>query len=197
MEGYRSKDTTETEEEPLPDVDTFDIYKYDDDDKPLPLEIYTKPTKHDPSIIVKKSTKLFYDERVGTYSMRSKYRGVFLMVNIINFPHSDRRNGAEIDRENLIHLFREFGYEVFYYEDLCLSQFRQVLMQLLNSNYTRRTESFVMALLTHGDIKDGKEFVEFSDGAVINLKDILHCFRNTHCSNLVGKPKVFIFPFCR
>lgn len=66
---------------------------------------------------VKKSTK-FYDDRnlskLPIYPTRSKYRGLFLCINNIEFINNirDRRMGADVDEENLKILFKEFGFIV-------------------------------------------------------------------------------------
>lgn len=52
--------------------------------------------------------------------MRSQKRGALILVNNINFMNRPwrRRNGAEIDRDNLVHLFRQMGFFVCVKEDM-------------------------------------------------------------------------------
>ena len=72
----------------------------------------------EPTFEVIKSDK-FHGGLEDTYSMRSKQRGVFFLVNNIHFgDESDTRQGAHVDRDDLITLFRGMGFIVFYYEDL-------------------------------------------------------------------------------
>lgn len=170
------------------------------DDNGNNLKIYTKevPQKFD----VKKSNKLYVDGKIEIYSMRKKEnRGVLFMVNIIDFPNSNsesrRRNGAEVDRDNMIHLFRELGFTVFYYENKTLNEFHNLLDRLLISHYVKETECFILSLMTHGTMSDGIERAEFHDGSIENLTNILDKFRNNICQNLIRKPKIFFFPFCR
>ena len=43
-------------------------------------------------------------------------RGVFFMVNIVDFPNTPsckRREGADEDAHALLHLFRELGFKLF------------------------------------------------------------------------------------
>lgn len=87
------------------------------------LEPYTLAVKSKLNLVVKKSTKFHKHPKYGdssTYSMQSRHRGVFFLVNIINFElkPEKKRNGADIDRDNLITLFRGMEFEIFYYENI-------------------------------------------------------------------------------
>lgn len=61
----------------------------------------------------------------------------------------------------------------------------------------RKYDCFVFALLSHGDGNEMGLSVEFSDRGFVDVEDILTQFNNLHCKHLVGKPKIFLFPFCR
>lgn len=52
--------------------------------------------------------------------MRSQKRGILIIVNNIHFVNKPwlRRNGAETDRDNLVHVFRQMGFFVCVQEDL-------------------------------------------------------------------------------
>lgn len=52
--------------------------------------------------------------------MRSQKRGILIIVNNIHFINKPRlrRNGAETDRDNLVHVFRQMGFFVCVQEDL-------------------------------------------------------------------------------
>lgn len=52
--------------------------------------------------------------------MRSPKRGILIIVNNIHFMNKPRlrRNGAETDRDNLVHVFRQMGFFVCVQEDL-------------------------------------------------------------------------------
>lgn len=61
--------------------------------------------------------------KISSYSMKSQHRGAFVLVNNINFEakngfSTDRRNGAEADKNNLVTLFRQMGFTIYLYEDL-------------------------------------------------------------------------------
>lgn len=86
------------------------------------LKEFTVPVKSRHNFRVHKSAKFHGVEsgsKVSTYPMRSLNRGVLFLVNIVHFDqHNKKRNGADADRDNLIALFREMGFKIFYYENL-------------------------------------------------------------------------------
>jgi hypothetical protein len=89
-------------------------------DKLRPFTLDVNPRRQNE---VKKSKIFGSHPKMPVYSMCSQHRGVFFLVNIIEYDGdhdgSLRRNGAEQDRDNLIALFRGLeGYTIFYYEDL-------------------------------------------------------------------------------
>lgn len=71
-------------------------------------------------INVKRSNRIHGDptSKIGTYTMNSPNRGIFVLVNNIHFKNKNRRNGAEADRDNLVALFRQMGFTILLYEDL-------------------------------------------------------------------------------
>lgn len=72
-----------------------------------------------------------------------------------------------------------------------------LIAQLVASKNLRRADSLIFAMLSHGAMQEGHTKIEFSDGSTMNLDDILIEFNNQNCKSLVGRPKVFLFPFCR
>lgn len=87
----------------------------------IELKEYTDPVEPKVNVPFKLSTKIHGEDgcsKVGVYPMRSNNRGIFVMVNNVNFASNRYRNGALVDRDNLIHLFRKMDFKVFYYEDL-------------------------------------------------------------------------------
>lgn len=105
---------------PPPNVDITDkSVSRADAERNVQLELYTKkvaPTKL--AINVMKSKKYHTHKTLATYDMKSRHRGVFFLVNIINFHKKEPRNGASVDRDNLITLFRGMEFEIFYNEDI-------------------------------------------------------------------------------
>lgn len=105
---------------PQPNVDITDkSISRADAERNVKLELFTKevrPTKL--AINVTKSKKYHTHKTLATYDMKSRHRGVFFLVNIINFHKQDPRNGADVDRDNLITLFRGMEFQIFYNEDI-------------------------------------------------------------------------------
>lgn len=68
--------------------------------------------------------------------MQSDKRGILIIVNNINFRNKcRRRNGAEIDRDNLVHVFRQMGFFICVQEDLTkYVSFSYMLCDCLNKN---------------------------------------------------------------
>lgn len=84
----------------------------------LKLEYYTKPVEPRRNIRVKLSDRFHVSPKISSYDMRSAKRGLLFLVNIINFEKKKRRNGADVDRDNLINLFRQMHFQIMYYEDI-------------------------------------------------------------------------------
>lgn len=184
---------------PPPNVDITDkSVSRADAERNVKLELFTgevQPTKL--AISVTKSKKYHTHKTLATYDMRSRHRGVFFLVNIINFHNREPRNGASVDRDNLITLFRGMEFKIFYNEDITSGEFHTLMDELISSQYLKQTDSLVFAVLTHGNIQKGKQYIEFTDGSLTTVQDILEKFNNINCKNMVGKPKIFLFPMCR
>lgn len=146
---------------------------------------------------VRKAKEFATHPKLQVYNMKSTRRGVFFFVNIINFRDNKKRQGAEEDRENLVALFQEMRYKIFYYQDLTGWQFEQLLHDLTQSDHVKNVDSFVMCVQTHGDLSSGLTRMEFSDGSILNVENCIKKFSNIDCEALANKPKVFFFPFCR
>lgn len=170
--------------------------------KKVKLEPYAQATsctfQFDRDLQVKRAVTYGSHPKLQVYNMKSRKRGVFFFVNIINFKSKgEPRNGADKDRENLVTLFREMGYTVFYYEDLTCNEFFDLLNELRVSPYLKNIDSFVLCIQTHGNLIHNRTVMEFTDGIIAPVEDVIHLFSNTNCKYLVNKPKVFFFPFCR
>ncbi|XP_037936678.1 caspase Dronc [Teleopsis dalmanni] len=146
------------------------------------------------------SKELHVDNKVGSYSMKSRYnRGVVFIVNIIDFPNKKlHRDGAIEDSVSLLHLFRELGFKLYSYKNLTRTNFFTLLAEILNSENAQRAECFVLVLMSHGNmVGEFTDYVQFHDGAEVKVQNIIDCFENNRCRSLLNKPKILIFPFCR
>ncbi|CRK98981.1 CLUMA_CG012460, isoform A [Clunio marinus] len=167
--------------------------------KKIKLEPYTAKTSfYDRDLEVKRAANFGSHPKLQVYNMKSKKRGVFFFVNIIKFVAGKAdRTGAEQDRENLVTLFREMNYTVFYYEDLTRNEFFDLMRLLIKSDYLKNIDSFIFCIQTHGTLYKNHTIMDFSDGPTCSIEDVLQMFSNTNCESLAFKPKVFFFPFCR
>lgn len=82
------------------------------------LEKYTAAVKPSLNLTVTSATTFGRSPGVGVYEMQSECRGVLFYANIIEFHDGDDRGGAEKDRENFISLFRQMGFDIFYFENI-------------------------------------------------------------------------------
>lgn len=69
---------------------------------------------------VVQSDRCYSTDTTACYSMHSNSRGVAFIINIVNFDlkKKERREGALVDKRDLINLFRGLGFIVYYYEDI-------------------------------------------------------------------------------
>lgn len=170
---------------------------------------------------VVKSDRCYSTDTTTCYTMSSKYRGVAFIINIVNFDlkKSERREGALKDKIDLINLFHSLGFIVYYYEDITkvvsayslifyvyhkiiaefsyLQEMDTLIDQLVDSPNLRRTDCLFFAILSHGSRDNNMDNVEFRDSSFVPTDKICNRFNNDNCMSLVGKPKVFLFPFCR
>lgn len=167
-------------------------------DKSLELTPFLGSISEKDTLIVNKSRKLHTHPKIPVYSLRSgKNKGVLFFVNIINFLSPwKRRIGAEGDRD-LIWVFRQLGFVVFYYEDVTWEALEKLLDSLVASEFLNKTDCFVLCISSHGNIDEGVEVVQFSDETIVDIEVILSKFYNDNCPALWNKPKVFILPYCR
>lgn len=85
------------------------------------LEPYIKDVTLTRILTVRKSDRFHtsVSNDIETFSMQSRNRGVFFLVNMINFEEEhNERQGALVDKNNLISLYRQMGFTCFYYEDI-------------------------------------------------------------------------------
>lgn len=148
------------------------------------------------------------NKEIPVYIMESQPRGILFFVNIVHFliDKNQKREGADADKQNLLTLFRDLGFIIFYYEDLTKNQFVDLTEKLKKSDYLNDVDSFVMCIASHGVMLDvnGNEnsvasetVVEFSDGKSMGVERIAYLFSNENCKQLASKPKMFFFQCCR
>lgn len=135
---------------------------------------------------------------LDAYPMKSAKRGVIFIVNIIKYKNDThpKRNGAEMDKENLVSLFRQLGFTVFYYEDLTNQDFMYLVKELKTSTHLS-SECFAFYILAHGNHNKGWDKIYLHDNSILYVHEILKLFNNENCPKLTGRPKLFFFSICR
>lgn len=76
-------------------------------------------------------------------------------------------------------------------------EFVRLIRKLAAWNELQKFDCFILAVLSHGDGNEVTSSVQFLDHQTYETSDILNQFNNFNCKQLIGKPKVFLFPFCR
>lgn len=136
--------------------------------------------------------------KLEVYEMKKRNRGVVFIVNVITYINETHptRHGAETDKDNLVSLFQQLGFTVFYYEDLTSDEFNNLIKELKQSSYLS-TECFAFYILAHGNHTKGRDKIYLNDNSVLYVEDILSLFNNANCPRLIRIPKLFFFSICR
>ncbi|XP_003704195.1 death regulator Nedd2-like caspase [Megachile rotundata] len=164
-------------------------------------------------IQVQRATK-FLDgpvyENVHRYPMRSKPRGLVLIITNIRFEHPDYepRCSAAHDRMNLEELFEQMGFQVISHCNLTGEGLLEKIKQFSQLKELRKVDSCFIIISSHGNVNTEYEVTEIHgvdynpDSKKHNYKtvlctDILNNFTVEACPHLAEKPKIFIFQLCR
>lgn len=127
------------------------------------------------------------------YKNTSRPRGKVLIINNIKFEGKNFRHGAQSDTIYLNDLFEQMGYKVQVQEDLTRTQTLKVLEDFSHEEDLKDIDSVLFFFLSHG--MEGK-FLTL-DGKYLEESEVQEFFKNEKCPHLKGKPKVFVFNFCR
>ncbi|XP_043481325.1 caspase Dronc [Leptopilina heterotoma] len=170
--------------------------------------------QEEPLQIVLKKSKSFLDvpmagkKDLEKYIMRSKPRGLVLIVCIIEYRILESRESAKYDKVNLKKLFEEMGFDVTVTpEYLERKDLRKIIQNFAKRKEFLNVDSCFVIFSCHG-IEAGKRWdaevqtSEWSEHSQVQ-KEKLYCseiieyFSSTNCPSLKGKPKVFMFQMCR
>ncbi|CAL4139123.1 unnamed protein product, partial [Meganyctiphanes norvegica] len=103
----------------------------------------------------------------------------------------DRRDGADIDSQNLSSTFRCLGYDVNLHENKTANQ-TNIILDYIQQD--QNLEFLLLIILSHG--MDEDTFFT-SDGFQYSLKSIQRRFTDNSCPQLKGKSKILLANFCR
>ncbi|XP_068210216.1 caspase-3-like [Palaemon carinicauda] len=137
------------------------------------------------------------------YKNESMPRGLVFLANYKNFRNeenpvnsiNDERKGSQKDVTHLCNLFTQMGYKIPEVH-LNLSKYDTIkaLREFRNNEEHKNVDSCIVVIMSHG--RDGKSFYT-SDNQHLTINDVVERFSNSECEYLRGKPKIFIFQYCR
>ncbi|XP_045595175.1 uncharacterized protein [Procambarus clarkii] len=131
------------------------------------------------------------------YQNLSRPRGAVFIANFRNF-HEEKlktREGSEVDVQHYHELFRQMGYErIGDLNNASKAETMAALRSFRENEIHNGVDSLVVIFMSHGE---GEETLHTADGQLIRCEEIYNMFSNTNCKALSGKPKIFIFQFCR
>ncbi|XP_063888732.1 uncharacterized protein LOC135115726 isoform X3 [Scylla paramamosain] len=134
--------------------------------------------------------------RNEVYNNESEPRGYVFLANYKNFldEQHETRSGSEIDVQNLCQLFSQMGYKPSYHINMTKWETIQALRDFRNMKEHSNVDSCIVVFMSHG--RDDTSFYT-SDNHYLTVHNVVERFNNRECPILKGKPKIFIFQFCR
>nr|XP_045604100.1 ankyrin-3-like [Procambarus clarkii] len=130
----------------------------------------------------------------GVYKCTSRPRGHVLVINYHEFQSYSWRKGSPIDVANLENLFTKMGFKVTTHSDLSLEGTHNALNNFRSDGDLANVDSAFICVLSHG--VDRETFLT-SDDEKMTTNEVRNMFKDEACPLLKGKPKVFLFNFCR
>ncbi|XP_065200157.1 caspase Dronc-like [Planococcus citri] len=137
-----------------------------------------------------------------TYKMRSKPRGLALIINIFKSPDPKKiRLGSKLDAEKVKKLFTDIGYKVFPYTDLKRKEMKQQIKAFSMNKELLNVDSLVVFIMCHGKQYQDTEdiLLAAADGETLRARWVLQQFTDANPSfvQFKKKPKLFFFQACR
>uniref|UniRef100_V9KNT3 Caspase 9, apoptosis-related cysteine protease n=1 Tax=Callorhinchus milii TaxID=7868 RepID=V9KNT3_CALMI len=135
------------------------------------------------------------------YKMDVVPRGYCLIINNVDFSKSSRlgrREGSDIDRDNVKRLFKKLQFEVIAKQNLTKQELEKELRELAHKDHTR-FDCCVVVLLSHGNEAQHSQFpgaIYGVDGNPISVQQIVRHFDGSNCPTLRKKPKLFFIQAC-
>lgn len=146
-----------------------------------------------PRLVVAPAKHVMSGDKI--YPMTRNPRGLCIIINNIDFGfYAERRSGAEVDGENMKHLFEALHFLVDYREDLEANTIKNTFLEAAKSTHHGNAECLVVILMSHGT--NGK-IKGVDDDDVDLVQDVFRQFNNVNCPDLQGKPKIFFIQACR
>ena len=129
-----------------------------------------------------------------SYCMSSQPRGLAVIINnnIFTGITLEKREGTDLDAENLYRLFKGLGYDMRLFTDLTAAKMLSTLKQVSQLDH-RNVDSLVVCILTHG--MEGQLYG--TDEELVPVDMVMKPFNGYNCPTLIGKPKLFLMQACR
>ena len=130
------------------------------------------------------------DNGMESYCMSSQPRGLAVIINnnIFTGIKLEKREGTDLDAENLYRLFKGLGYDVRLFTDLTAAKMLSTLKQVSQLDH-RNVDSLVVCILTHGGV-EGQLYG--TDEELVPVDMVMKPFNGYNCPTLIGKPKLFL-----
>ena len=133
------------------------------------------------------------DDGMEYYRMSSQPRGLAVIINNKIFTgRMKKREGTDLDAENLFRMFKGLGYDVRLFTDLTAAKMLSTLKQASKLDH-RHMDSLVVCILTHG--VEGQLYG--TDEELVPVDMVFKPFNGYNCPTLIGKPKLFLMQACR
>lgn len=151
-----------------------------------------------PSDFMNPSSVLPEEEETPAYSITPPI-GYALIINNETFTGQtnngeilNRRNGTQVDLNNLKDLWNKLGFRVEHHSDLKAHEILTVVQDMAKK-IDSASSCFVCCLMSHGS--DGA--IYGADTALVEISSIMDFFKESKCTALAGKPKLFFIQACR
>ena len=162
-------------------------------------DICTSPGKN---FKVEHSTPDFYEQNHANnrnYEVKSKPKGHALVLCNINFEKEFKsRRGAEDDCKLMRKLFEGLGLQVEVKKDLKMEEMWICLKSFAENKCHKQADMCVLVIMSHGDNVRGEGNVIYGiDLKPLCADKVIGLFNNDKSPNLINKPKMLFFQFCR
>ncbi|CAK8688628.1 unnamed protein product [Clavelina lepadiformis] len=142
-----------------------------------------------------------YQSDPDVYPVNNRGQSRALIINNVKFENrpDNVRHGAEKDSENLKILLIGLGFKVEIWPSLEKEEIEEVIEEFLNSSRNFAAPMSLVYIGSHGgqNQQDKRDYFCSGDWEKVYIEDLCQKFSARQCPGLAGKPKIFLFQFCR
>ena len=139
--------------------------------------------------------KSVFENSEDLYDMTHARRGMAIIFNHRRYVPQlglNERKGTDKDKENLIDILDELGFETQVHEDLGYRDIIRVIQRLSSETDHKDADCILVVVLTHGE-----EGTLYAHDHPYQSEKIWEPFNDIRCPSLSGKPKIFFIQSCR